>query len=92
MSTAGVYILKSQRNGRYYIGSTIDVARRLEEHNHGKVKATRYIQPLILKAFIPCIDIASARQAEYRLKQYKRTDIIEQVIKQVLFPWNYKDI
>ena len=35
-----IYILYSQNAQRYYVGSTADVARRLEEHNAGKSKST----------------------------------------------------
>jgi hypothetical protein len=31
-----LYILKSQSNGRFYVGSTDDLARRLEEHDRGQ--------------------------------------------------------
>ncbi|MEI6479299.1 MAG: GIY-YIG nuclease family protein [bacterium] len=30
-----VYILKSLKDGRYYIGSTSDIEKRVERHNHG---------------------------------------------------------
>ncbi|MBI3165307.1 MAG: GIY-YIG nuclease family protein [Anaerolineales bacterium] len=36
-----IYILHSQDLQRYYVGSTADVTRRLEEHNAGKSKSTR---------------------------------------------------
>jgi len=31
-----VYILKSEKDGKLYIGYTNDLKRRLEEHNSGK--------------------------------------------------------
>jgi len=43
-----VYVLRSKKNGRFYIGSTKDIKKRLAEHNSGKNKATRYIRPLEL--------------------------------------------
>ena len=36
-----IYILYSCRTGRYYVGSTQDVSRRLREHNAGKSLSTR---------------------------------------------------
>jgi putative endonuclease len=36
-----VYILKSLKVLRYYIGSSENVARRLSAHNSGKVKSTK---------------------------------------------------
>ncbi len=42
-----VYILQSERNGRYYIGFTKDIESRIDLHNKGRVKSTRYIRPLL---------------------------------------------
>jgi putative endonuclease len=36
-----VYILRSQKDGRYYIGYTTNIERRLQEHNRGKNKSVR---------------------------------------------------
>jgi putative endonuclease len=36
-----VYILKNSLSQRDYIGSTNNIARRLEEHNRGQTKSTR---------------------------------------------------
>ncbi len=87
----GVYILQSLKNGRYYIGSTNKIDRRLKEHNAGEVKATRFITPLKLKVFLPCSTLKEARQAEYRLKKYKRKNILELVIQEKIFPWEYQE-
>jgi putative endonuclease len=85
----GVYIIKSLKNDRYYIGSTNDFPRRLEEHNLGKVFSTKYGRPWILMKFIPCVSITEAKQNEFRLKKYKRRDIVEKTIADSLFPWEY---
>ena len=37
-----VYIIKSQSDGKIYIGSTKDLRRRILEHEKGKVRSTRY--------------------------------------------------
>ncbi|RYZ78522.1 MAG: GIY-YIG nuclease family protein [Proteobacteria bacterium] len=39
------YILKSEKDGRYYYGSCKNVENRLFEHNAGKVKATKNRRP-----------------------------------------------
>jgi len=36
-----VYIIRSQRSQRYYVGSTEVVEKRLQEHNAGKSTSTR---------------------------------------------------
>jgi putative endonuclease len=40
-----MYILKSVKSGRFYIGYTPDLARRLKEHNSGLVKSTKAYMP-----------------------------------------------
>ena len=43
-----VYILKSKRDKKCYIGSTNDLVRRVKEHNNGKIFSTKYRNPLFL--------------------------------------------
>ncbi|RMG05925.1 MAG: GIY-YIG nuclease family protein [Nitrospirae bacterium] len=40
-----VYVLKSEKTGRSYIGHTKDLNKRLEEHNSGKSRSTRHGRP-----------------------------------------------
>ena len=47
------YILKSQKDGKYYYGSTGNMDKRLAEHNSGKVSATRNRIPLVLHYLEP---------------------------------------
>ncbi len=43
-----LYILKSERDEKLYIGSTKNLERRILEHKNGKVKSTRNRLPLSL--------------------------------------------
>ena len=43
-----VYVLKSERDGKRYIGITKNVNVRLKDHNRGKVRSTYKRQPLKL--------------------------------------------
>jgi putative endonuclease len=36
-----VYILYSQKTGRYYVGQTQNIEKRLERHNSGRNKSTK---------------------------------------------------
>mgnify|MGYP001250086669 CR=1 FL=1 len=92
MKNFGVYILESQKNGRYYVGSTDDIKRRVNEHNVGKVFSTRKMRPWTIRVFITCDSLTEARFSEYRLKKYKRRDILSKVIKDKTFPWNHTDV
>ncbi len=66
-----VYILQSLKNNHYYIGSTTDLDRRLQEHNNGKNISTRNKGPykVIYYEFWPTIKMA--RKREYQIRQYK---------------------
>jgi len=65
---AFVYILISEKDGRFYTGSTTDLKRRLKEHADGKSKSTAYRRPLRLVYFEEFERIGEARQREKALK------------------------
>ena len=89
MKKPGVYILSSSKTGRYYTGSTDDIERRLKEHNYGKVLSTRNGRPWSLAVFIECSGLGLAKTAEFRLKKYKRKDILDKVVADGVFPWQH---
>ena len=74
-----VYILQSE-DGRYYIGSTIDLNRRLLQHAQGQTPTTqRFKNPrLVFSQKYPSLTIA--RKIELRLKKLKRKDYIDKII------------
>ena len=43
-----VYILKSLKDLKYYIGQTENFDNRLDQHNSGLVKSTKNRRPLVL--------------------------------------------
>jgi putative endonuclease len=43
-----VYVLKSSRDNKTYIGCTKNFENRLKEHNYGEVKSTKYRRPFVL--------------------------------------------
>ena len=43
-----VYILKSLKKKKYYVGHTSDLKKRLKEHNSGKTKSTKGYIPWIV--------------------------------------------
>ncbi len=43
-----VYVLESKKDGRHYIGFSVDLKNRFQEHILGKVRATFYRRPLEL--------------------------------------------
>ena len=75
LSVAWVYILGGSC-GRYYIGSTENLDRRLAEHRRGKVHSTRrFGEPLELITAKEMPDIDSARELECKLKAKKNPRI-----------------
>lgn len=64
-----VYMLRCC-DGSLYTGCTVDVARRLREHNAGTgAKYTRSRLPVTLAYEEPCADRSEALKREYALKQ-----------------------
>ena len=77
-----VYILQSEKNGRFYIGSTDNVERRFSEHQNGIVKSTRNLRPWVLKFSKEYESLTKARKIEYKLKSFKNRKVIEQIIEE----------
>jgi len=66
-----VYILRSQKDGKYYIGSTSDVEARLRFHNAGLQRSTRNRTPLVLVYQETCESKTIALAREKQIKSYK---------------------
>ena len=67
---AWVYVLKS-RSGRYYYGSTTDLARRLTEHGRGHTYTTARDAPWELVANCELATLEEARKLECQFKRWK---------------------
>lgn len=78
---AYVYILKSLKDGDYYIGSTVDFQRRLRKHQAGEVKSTRCRLPMITALVQKYKTYKEAKRIELRIKKLKRKDYINKMIK-----------
>jgi putative endonuclease len=68
---AFVYILRSDWNGRFYVGWTGDIDARLRTHNAGQVKATRNLRPWTLVYTEELPTPTDARKREWYLKRMK---------------------
>lgn len=77
-----VYILKSLRNGRYYIGSTVNIDRRLHEHNSGKSTYTKLSRPFELVFRQNFDSLVEAKRIEYKIKRLKSRAIIERIVEE----------
>jgi len=76
-----LYILKSDKTGKYYIGSSDNPQRRLEtQHNAGFVRSTKNGIPWKLIFKQEYVNLPMARKIEYKLKKLKSRVIIEKII------------
>jgi putative endonuclease len=74
------YILKNEITGRYYIGSTNDLNRRIVEHNRGQTKSTKQNgkwEVIYREEFILSIQ---AKQREQKIKSYKGGNAFKNLI------------
>ncbi len=65
------YILQSESTGKYYIGSTNNLARRLKEHNGNQTNSLKNKGPFIVIYKEEFNTLAEARGREYKIKSYK---------------------
>ena len=77
---AYVYILESQKDKRFYIGSTESLEKRLFRHNQGYEKSTKPYRPYIVVFKQKCLNIEEARFLELKIKKWKRRDFILKII------------
>jgi putative endonuclease len=65
---AWVYILQNSETDRYYVGSTIDLNRRLKQHRTGNTRTTRVLKT---KKLIYTEEYLTEKEARVREKQIK---------------------
>lgn len=63
-----VYVLKSKKDGRFFIGHTGDLHRRISSHKNGQVAATRDQIPLEVIYYEACTDKRDALKRESYLR------------------------
>ena len=66
-----VYILKSGKDGKLYIGYTKNLVERIEQHNRGKNFSTANRKPFHLVYFEGFKSQKDATNREKQLKQFK---------------------
>ena len=75
-----VYIIQSEVSGKYYVGCTNDLGRRLREHVGGKSKYTRSDTHWKLKYKEEYPELSLARKRERQIKSWKSRKAIERLI------------
>lgn len=62
------YVLKSEKDGKFYTGSTNDLRKRFKQHNCGEVLSTKSRGPFCLVYYEACLNDHDARLREKYLK------------------------
>lgn len=63
-----IYVLKSDKDNKLYIGYTNNLVRRIEEHKKGLNFSTKFRRPFNLIYFEGCINEQDAKRREHYLK------------------------
>ena len=75
-----VYVLHSEKSGRYYIGSSKNVEQRLTQHNSGMMRSTSPHRPWQLMYTEAHETLAEARRRESQIKSWKSPSYMERVL------------
>jgi putative endonuclease len=76
-----VYILKSMKDGKHYIGSSADVNARLLYHNQGKQRSTKNRIPFVLIHTEEFTTKTEAKSREREIKSYKGGNAFKKLIE-----------
>ena len=79
---AYVYILKSVKTEKYYIGCTFDYNKRLKEHNSGFSASTKSMRPWKIMFTQTYSTLSEARKIELWIKKQKSKEFVEKLIKE----------
>lgn len=63
-----VYVIKSKKDGKVYVGYSRDLAKRIKQHNAGNITSTKKRVPFILLYYEACNILNDAIQREKSLK------------------------
>ncbi len=75
-----LYIIQSDRDDSFYIGTTRKLAERILRHNQGRSKYTRTKRPWKLVFYEEHPNRSSAMKREYAIKRRKSKDTITKLI------------
>jgi putative endonuclease len=77
---AFLYILQSQTSGKFYVGSTDDLDRRLSEHARNHTPSTRGRGPWTLVHKEEFASLLQSRRREMEIKRWKSARLIRALI------------
>ena len=80
-----VYVLESQKNKSWYIGSTRNLVRRVKEHNLGLNRSTKAYVPWRLIYYEASLNEQDAKRREYYLKTSQGGRLLKRRVKEYLY-------
>jgi len=75
------YILKSDKDGKKYVGYTKNLKSRFEQHQKGKVESTKDRRPPILIYYEACLTEEDVLKREKYLKTYRGKQFLSKRLK-----------
>jgi putative endonuclease len=78
-----VYIIRSIKTKKYYVGCTNNIERRLQEHNSNKTFSLKNQGPFELIYKEEYSTLKEARKRERQIKSYKGGNAFKKLIKRV---------
>jgi len=75
-----VYILKSKKDLKYYIGFTSNIEARLAYHNAGRQRSTKHRIPFVLVYSEKYLTKSKALAREKQIKSYKGGNAFKKLI------------
>jgi len=76
-----IYILQFKKSGRFYVGSTTNLERRIRQHKRKHTATTNRFGDFDVVFTQEIESLERARWAEMKIKSWKRRDFIEKIIK-----------
>ncbi|HNU96085.1 MAG TPA: GIY-YIG nuclease family protein [Candidatus Magasanikbacteria bacterium] len=76
-----VYVLKSTKDQRFYIGFTKDLKNRVKEHNAGEVKSTKDRKPMKLIFYEAFLEKQDALRREGYFKTTKGKKVLRLMLR-----------
>lgn len=83
-----VYVLKSKKTNRYYVGCTADIMKRLKQHNSEETKSTRYGCPWELICHKQFDSQEQTYLTEKLVKSYKGGNAFKKITNGELAEWS----
>lgn len=79
------YVIRSIKNKNLYIGCTVDLKKRLKEHNQGLVFSTKPYKPWEIIYYEACLNEEDAKRRENYLKTTQGRRLLKRRLKEYFY-------